>query len=281
MFDLDLLRTFAAVSDQQGFSTAGRMLGISQPTVTQRVLRLEKQVGKQLLLRNTHTVSLTEEGQEMLVYVRQILSIADQASAHFAAPALSGRIRFGTADDLALTHLPGIVREFRRAYPHLTVDISVGQSAGLTRQLKSGRLDLIYVRLDDDSGTGRLVRCEQLVWAAHRSLVLEPDQPIPLVTYQPGSASRAAAVSAIEASGRAWRVTCSARDVTGILAGVRAAVGVAVFPLSMMPADLGVVSPNAGLPPLGTVDFALVDNPASPRGPVDALSQTIIRLALG
>lgn len=280
MFEIDLLRTFAAVSDNLSFTAAGRMLGVSQPTVTQRVRRLEKEAGKPLLLRDTHSVTLTDDGQAMLGFARQILAIADEAQAHFAAPTLSGRIRFGTADDLALTHLPGIVGQFRRAHPHLTVDISVGQSAALTRQLQAGRLDLVYVRMDGDSGGARVVRCEQLVWAAHRSLVLEQDQPVPLVTYQPGSASRAAAVTALESAGRAWRVTCSARDVTGILAGVRAAVGVAVFPLSMMPADLGVVSPTAGLPLLGTVDFALVDNPASPRGPVHALSQTIMRLAL-
>lgn len=281
MYEPELLRSFAAVAEQLSFSAAARRLGVSQPTISQRVRRLESQADRQLLLRDTHGVGLTDDGEAMLGFARRILAAIDETSAYFATPAVSGRVRFGAADDLALSHLPGILREFRRTHPSVTVEITVGQSPALVRQLRSRRLDLVYVRHDDPADEGTLVRREQLVWAAHRSLPLDPEQAVPLVTYQPGSPSRSAALEALEASGRAWTITCTARDITGILAGVRAAVGVAPFPLSTLPTDLVVVGAPAGLPPLGTVDFALLDNPASARGPVDALSQAITRRALG
>ncbi len=66
------------------------------------------------------------------------------------------------------------------------------------------------------------------------------------------------------------------REVNGVLAAVRAGIGVAVFPQSLIPADLSEVSASFDLPPLGDVDFALLDNPLAAREPIEALSAAIM-----
>jgi hypothetical protein len=57
---------------------------------------------------------------------------------------------------------------------------------------------------------------------------------------------------------------------------VRAGIGIAAFPQSLIPADLDQVSAAHGLPELGDIDFVLLDNPRAPREPVDALSAAIM-----
>lgn len=276
MYETELLRCFVAVAETKNFSAAGRQLDISQPTVSQRIRRLEAQTGRVLFSRDTRHVALTDSGDALLGFARRALGAIDEAHAHFAGPTERTRIRFGTADDLALTHLPEILRAFRRKNPHVDVEITVGQSAAIFRRLKAGNLDLVYVRREPGISEGRVVRREQLVWAAHPTLTFPLDEPVPLVTYPRPSPSRAAAVEALEGAARRWKPACTAREITGILAGVRAGLGVAVFPATLMPPDLVRVDGIFDLPSLGYLDFALLDDPAAARHPIEALSTAII-----
>lgn len=276
MFDPVLLRTFAAVADTLNFTQAGARLGLSQPTVSQHIRKLEHAAGRILVARDTRAVSLTDNGEVMLGFARAILAAHDQATSYFTGSAMRGRLRFGSADDLALTQLPGILRDFRQLYPQINLELTVNQSPVLLRRLQAGQLDLVFVKQDPGEGEGRLVRRDRMVWVGHRSVSLDPSQPVPMIAYQAPSISRSYAISSLEAAGRTWRITCNVREVNGVLAAVRAGIGVAVFPQSLIPPDLTQVSANYGLPELGDVDFILLDNPGAPREPVEALATAIM-----
>ena len=66
------------------------------------------------------------------------------------------------------------------------------------------------------------------------------------------------------------------REVNGVLAAVRAGIGVAPFPQSLIPPDLAQLPVMFELPRLGNVDFTLLSNPVSAREPIEALSAAII-----
>lgn len=273
MFDPALLRTFVAVAETLSFTRAGELLQLSQPTVSQQVRKLEVAAGRQLFSRDTRAVALTDNGEAMLGFARSILAAHDEAAAYFTGSAMRGRLRFGSADDLALTQLPQILRDFRQLYPQINLELTVGQSAALARRLRAGQLDLVFIKQEADLPDGRLVRRERLVWAAHKALQLDAAAPVPLIAYPTPSITRAAAIDALEAVGRSWRITCNVRETHGALAAARAGIGVTVLPQNMVPGDL---VPLAGLPMLGEVDFTLLDNPRAPREPIEALVSAIV-----
>ena len=115
-----------------------------------------------------------------------------------------------------------------------------------------------------------------MVWVGHKSVARDFVDPVPLIVYQAPSLSRTYAIRALETVGRTWRITCNVREVNGVLAAVRAGIGVAVFPQSLIPDDLVQLPAAAGLPELGDVDFTLVDNPSAPREPIEALASAIL-----
>jgi DNA-binding transcriptional LysR family regulator len=116
-----------------------------------------------------------------------------------------------------------------------------------------------------------------MVWLGHKQLTLEPGQPVPLIVYQAPSLSRTVAISALESVDRTWRITCNVKEVNGVLAAVRAGIGIAVFPQSLIPPDLAQIAASHGLPPLGDVDFVLLDNPSAAHEPARALVSAILR----
>lgn len=276
MFDPVLLKTLVAVAETLSFTRAGAQLGLSQPTVSQHIRKLEVAAGRNLVVRDTREVRLTDNGDALLGFARTILAAHDQAASYFTGSAMRGRLRFGSADDLALTQLPQILRDFRQLYPHINLELTVGQSGFLTRRLLGGQLDLVFIKEESGTDGGLLVRRDRLVWVGHKSIQLDLDAPVPLVTYPAPSLTRTLAIRALEEAGRTWRITCNVREVNGVLAAVRAGIGVAPFPQSLIPPDLAQLPVMFELPRLGNVDFTLLSNPVSAREPIEALSAAII-----
>ncbi len=276
MYDPDLLRTFLAVAQTLSFTQAAQNLGVRQPTVSQHVRKLELAVGRALFIRDTRTVTLTADGEAMAGFARSILAAHEQATGYFTGSGLRGRLRFGVSDDLALTPLPRILRDFRQLYPRIDLELTVAQSNSLHRRLESGHLDVAFVKHDAGDGRGRLVRRDRLVWAAVAGARLEPDRPMPLVVYQAPSLSRSRAVQALEAAGRAYRITCTVRGVNGVLAAARAGLGVAIFARTLMPDDLVELPASAELPELGEIDLVLLTNPRAAAEAAEALTAAIL-----
>ncbi len=277
MYDPILLATFLAVAETRSFTGAAARLGLSQPTVSQHVRKLEKAAGRQLVARDTRDVHLTDNGDAMAGFARTILAAHTAASSYFTGSAMRGRLRFGTADDLAITELPRILRHFRQLNPEVNLELTVGQSAPLYRRLKAGQLDLIFIKQSPDApAEGTRVTRDSMVWMGQEQTVIDPEQPVPLITYQGPSISRQMSIAALEEAGRTWRITCNTREVSGVLAAVRAGLGVAIFPQTLIPGDLMRVSQRFALPDLGAVDFTLLSNPMAAPDPVAALTQAIV-----
>jgi DNA-binding transcriptional LysR family regulator len=277
VFDPVLLRSFLAVADTHSFTQAAGRLGISQPTVSQHVRKLEDAAGRRLITRDTRGVLLTDNGDAMAGFARTILAAHAAAESYFKGSAMKGRLRFGAADDLAITQLPRILRHFRQLYPNINLELTVSQSTRLHRRLLAGQLDLIFVKWNPDPHPhGILVRRDDMVWVGQEKTVIEPGAPVPLIAYQAPSLSRQMAIDALEGAGRTWRITCNTREVNGVLAAVRAGIGVAVFPRTLIPDDLVQVNSSMGLPALGQVDFTLLSNPLAAKEPVDALVSAIV-----
>ncbi|MDF2442789.1 MAG: hypothetical protein JWR01_992 [Subtercola sp.] len=276
MFDPVLLATFLAVAETHSFTLAASRLGVSQPTVSQHIRKLEEAAKRQLVARDTRDVRLTDNGDAMAGFARTILAAHSSAEAYFSGSAMRGRLRFGAADDLAITQLPRILRHFRQLYPQINLELTVNQSTPLYRRLKSGQLDLIFIKQLSDSDEGALVRRDNLVWVGQERTLIDPGAHVPLIVYQAPSISRQSAIDALESNGRTWRITCNTREVNGMLAAVRAGLGIAVFPQSLIPDDLVIVGERFSLPELGHVDFRLLSNPSAAAEPIEALTSAIM-----
>jgi DNA-binding transcriptional LysR family regulator len=113
------------------------------------------------------------------------------------------------------------------------------------------------------------------VWVAAEGTRIDADEPVPLVVYQAPSLSRSVAAQALQDAGRPSRITCTVRGVNGVLAAVRAGIGIAVMAKTLTPGDLVEVPAASKLPKLPNLDLVLLTNPQAPVAPAAALTSAI------
>src|ERR1700744_6244974 len=266
-YDPQLLETFLAVEQTGSFTRAAARLGLQQPTVTQHIRRLEQQVGRTLVLRDTHSVALTPDGEAMIGFARNILAANEQAAAYFSGSRPRGRLRIGIADDLALTRLPQILRDFRRDNPLVDFELAVDQSGLLHQRLESDRLDVFIGKRPSGEQRGQLVKRERLVWVGTPSTKLDLTAPLPLVVYPVPSISRTEMPRALTRARLPYRSACLCRGVNGLIGAVAAGIGISAMATSLVPAQLTPLGPAHRLPELGTIDLVLLTNPRTDQRP--------------
>lgn len=278
LLDTTQLRTFLTVAQTLSFTAAAQRLGASQSTVSQHVRKLEAAVGRALLERDTHSVTLTADGGAMVGFAREILERNERAVNYFAGPALRGRVRLGASEDFAYSRLPEILRSFRATHPLVELELTVGLSGVLHEALEARQLDLVMAKRKTGETHGTLVSRDAMAWIAAPDVRVstDPSEPVPLIACPEPSISRELAIRALERAGRAWRSACTAGSFSGLHTAVRAGLGVTAHTRSLIPPGLVELPGTAGLPALGEIEFVLLARGRGETGPGAALARAIL-----
>ncbi|HVJ54158.1 MAG TPA: LysR family transcriptional regulator [Aliidongia sp.] len=251
------LRAFEAVATSRSFSRAAAALGIAQSSVSQQIASLEKRAGRRLINRTTRQVDLTPAGISMLVYVRSILAMADDARRQLEVPPVEGILRVGIADEFATTKLSAVLGIFRAQHPRFEMRFLTGRNDYLYGALDRNEVDIILGKCPTGRKRGELIWREPLVWIGQSWALPGPKEAVPLVTYLRPSETRDVAEAALLAARRSWSVVAECANLLGLLAAAEAGLGIMALGRNFVPQGLQEIPPEAGLPRLGTLDFVL------------------------
>lgn len=124
---MDEIAAFLTVVEAGGFSAAGERLSVPKSTVSRRVSRLEEKLGARLLQRTTRRVRLTDLGRAYHDRVARAVATMDEAAQAIRDlhEVPRGHLRITAPVDLGAEVLPGILAEFVRLYPEITVDLEL------------------------------------------------------------------------------------------------------------------------------------------------------------
>jgi DNA-binding transcriptional LysR family regulator len=120
--DIEELRTFVEVADAGGVTAAAARLGVAKSIVSRRLLKLEAELGVQLLVRSTRGASLTEAGATFRDYAARIC--AEMAVAQETirpAGELRGRLRVAAPLSFGPTHFAPVLAEMASRHPQLHI----------------------------------------------------------------------------------------------------------------------------------------------------------------
>lgn len=144
--ELRVLAYFLAVAREQSIIRAAESLHLSQPTLSTQLKALEKELGKQLLIRGskgTRKVTLTEEGMILRKRAEEILSLVQKTEREVSLSdqMIVGDVYIGTGETDAVRFIARAAKELHESYPGIHYHISSGNADFVSEQLDKGLID--------------------------------------------------------------------------------------------------------------------------------------------
>lgn len=259
--DIDLLRSFAVIAAEENISRAATRLLRNQSTVSLQLKRLEDVLGCQLFIRTPRRLFMTRDGEMLLGYAQQMLKLNDEVMNRITEPELEGAVRLGVPEDFATSHMPGILGEFTRGHPLVSLEVTCDLTLNLLQGFRQDAFDIALLKREPAIRlAGVRVWREPLVWVASNAYRLPKAGAVPLVVSPEPCVYRKRATDTLKRAKRAWRIAYSCGSLAGNLAAVKAGLGVSVLPKDMVPPDLRSLS-GPDLPRLSDTEIALVAQP--------------------
>ncbi len=124
---IDNIRLFLKISEKGSMVAAGREVGLSATTVSERLAALEAHYGVVLLNRTTRSISLTDEGRALLEGARAVLGEVDELDARIrhGAETLSGPIRISAPIDVGRNIVSKVIADFTKEHAAISVELSL------------------------------------------------------------------------------------------------------------------------------------------------------------
>ncbi|WNI14483.1 LysR family transcriptional regulator [Actinacidiphila sp. ITFR-21] len=237
------LAYFVAVADSRHFTRAAEAVHVSQPSLSQQILALEKELGAALFSRARGNITLTDAGRALLPLARRILADADTARHEVLelAQLRRGRVRLGATPSLCTGLLPDVLRAFHDRHPGIQLLVRESGSHDLVRELARGALDLALVVLPLPGPSPALTTVELfqedlVVVSSAEAPPLRPPARItdlegrPMVMFRHGYDLRDLTLAACRAAGFEPYLAVEGGEMDAVLGFVRAGLGVGVVP---------------------------------------------------
>jgi DNA-binding transcriptional LysR family regulator len=141
---------FKTIADEKNITKAAEKLYISQPAITYRLKMMEKEIGAKLLIRTSHGVLLTPEGECFLDYSRDMTLALEKTKEKIQSMTnkVQGTLRLGVSSVFAHYELPTILKEFLTLYPKVELSLKTGLSHRINRLLQRDEISIALLRGD-------------------------------------------------------------------------------------------------------------------------------------
>jgi LysR family transcriptional regulator, cell division regulator len=138
---------FLAVVRSGSITKAARQLNTVQSNVTARIKKLEEAFGVPLLTRHARGVRLTSGGEAVLPMALRLDTLLNDLGFAFGRrmSVREAKLRLGAIETVAAVHLPRLVSQFLRRFPHVDISVQAASSSRLVKQVKEGGLDAVFV----------------------------------------------------------------------------------------------------------------------------------------
>ncbi len=151
--EIHQLRYFVAIAETGGFSRAARRCCVSQPSLSQQIMKLEDELGKKLFDRLGRSIAMTDAGKALLPRAKQILRELQEArnAVDQEVDDETGQINIGIIPTMAPFLLQRSVAAFQEVHPEVTISLSEDMTHRLIEQLVQAEIDVGIMSLPIDN----------------------------------------------------------------------------------------------------------------------------------
>lgn len=271
----DLLRTFVAIADHGSFSRAAERVGRSQSAVSLQMKRLEGSAGCSLFRRQSHGVSLTASGENLLINARRILRLMDRAASELKGAAVAGTVRIGMPAYYGAGTLSAVLTRFAEICPDVEVTLNCSQGSARADAFAAGELDLIVVASGQPDVEGEPLIHDPAVWVTSAKHDTHECDPLPVALFESTCWWHSRALQILEDRGRRYRIACTSQNTEAVAAAVISGLAVAVLEQSTVPVGARILTEAEGFPGFPGSTVMLRRRPGATAPAVDCMAEVI------
>ncbi len=241
--ELHQIRYFLAVARTGNFSRAAQECHVSQPSLSQQILKLEDELGQALFHRQQQGSTLTDAGKLFLPYARQISQAVEESQLRVqeSCGRVHGQLLLGVLPTIAPYLLPALLKPYSRVYPEVEVIVQEEVTPRLISGLLANELDLALL----STPVVQSSILEEPLLEEPLLLVLPKDHPLAkrneirlsdlpyerFILMQEGHCLADQALEFCHSrAGFAPQVSCRSAQVQTLLALVAAGMGISIVP---------------------------------------------------
>lgn len=208
--ELRTLRSFLAVAREGNVTRAARTLHITQPALSRQLADLERELGCELLVRESRGVTLTDDGMLLRKRAEEIVSLADRTELELRSPGVEveGDVWVGCGESRVNELLARTMREVSREQPRVRIRLHSGNGVDVIERVEKGLLDFgIVMGIEPPSRYESI----DLLWKDGWGVLMRRDHPLaqrdrlslddlrgePLIVSAQGTAASESADSAL------------------------------------------------------------------------------------
>lgn len=274
------LRVFLAVAEEGGVTGAARKLRLAQPSVSQTLGSIEREVGVRLFHRLGRGLAITPAGEALLGPARHALRTLDGVTDGIekVTQLKAGRLDVGALALLATDPMAALIGSFRQKHPGISIRLlEAEEPADLTASVRDGTCEIALVHYPSSAQglSARRLGWQELHWVFPPGTQLRPGPiatsdlaEVPLVVAPRGTSTRLLLEQAFAAADVEPRIVVETSTRERTLPLVLGGAGVALFPsvTAANIANLGAVVRPAEPPIRREIGFIHRAAPLSPAG---------------
>lgn len=240
------------IANEKNFSRAAEKLHIAQPSLSQQLAKLERELGVVLFHRTTNSVELTHEGETFVEKARHILDLAEQLKNEMndISNLRRGKLNVGSLPITGSHILPLVLPEFAKRYPDIEITLVEDTSAKLEELTSSGAVDfsLLTMPIEESTLQYRPFTTEEICLAVpsqHR--FARHEEPVrikeladePFIVLKKGQGFRQITQDICAQAGFSPKIVFESTNIDTVQSLVAAGMGVALIPKMIAEAKKG------------------------------------------
>jgi DNA-binding transcriptional LysR family regulator len=255
---IDNLRTLVAVVDLGSYTKAAERVGRTQPAVTLQIQKLQELSGCRIMKAGGRDFALTEDGELLLRYARQILRLNDEIASRLQKRKPEGVVRIGLPTDYAVAFLQRVLANFLEQHKEVELEISCQLSAITMQRLADDELDLaiaMYSERQNDSLAYSWA--ERPIWVTAENNDTHLRNPVPIAAHHKGCEYRERMIRTLDSIGRAWRIAYVSPGISGLQEAVKAGFGISALTRRTLLRGMQVLTEGDGFPAMPDIRIGL------------------------
>jgi len=286
------IETFYWASRLRSFSATAARLNTTQPSVSIRIRDMEDTLRVALFDRSSKLPTLTPKGREVAAHVERVIALGEEFNRLIGRPdTISGLVRVGAADTVALTWLPMLKAELGVRYPGINVELIVDLSVNLRARLHGHDLDIAFLvgsvarQEFETRPLGRVAQC----WMCGPGISV-PDRVLrgtdltdwPIFTHSRGSDLHQTVMGWFDQEGTRPTRLHGCSSLATMIAMTKAGLGISVLPPAMLEQEIASgelirMRTKRPVPANEFVSIALAHPPRPAVAVVDDLAQELVK----